>query len=150
METERKNPKKRVVFIIKCLVAGVLAFFIAAVSISMISLVAEGDGLSDAELTNWCERSYYEKDYAELYETIALFDLYGDRFAVYREVADAYMIYTEYIQWSRAAENGSQDANERALQKLSELERCVEECEFERNLKILDEFLQKAQLIGEK
>lgn len=101
------------------------------------------DGISMTDSISYCDRSYYAKDYADLYDTLTIFDLYSEDFGKYWEVVDAYSVYTAALEWRTAAENGREGADEKmaqALEKLSEMESNVK---FPSNLPIISGFVRE-------
>ncbi len=129
------------------LLAGVLLVEMLIFTVASVSGV-DGD-VTDAELISWCEEDYYARDFAGLYDTLTLFDLYGEGFDLYREVTGGYIILQEYEQWLRAAEQGMDGAPEKAASALARLEALANAPDHGRNASLLQGFLAKAYALAD-
>ena len=63
---------------------------------------------SSTAMINACNRSYYEKDYGELLDSLILWELYQDEFDKYWEVCGAYQELTLCQQYS-LLEDGAEE-----------------------------------------
>ena len=87
---------------------------------SVILVISEnGDNASKADLIRWCDGSYYDRDYAGLYDTLTLYDLYDEDFAHYWEAVDRYQAYAKYKQWTQAGDESKAQRAKEQLQKLA-------------------------------
>lgn len=88
-------------------IIGILAAGFLILSLLAYFLIAASGGFGDpedVEMVSWCEDDYVNRDYARLYDTLTLFDLYGDRYDLYWEAVEGYGLYIDVVQWSRAAQ----------------------------------------------
>lgn len=130
----------------KALAAVLIGLFLIYTLLFTVGFVAEGDDVSQAELINWCEDDYYNRDFAHLYGTLTLYDLYGSEdFALYWEAVEGCQAFEAYLQWQRAAEMGMEGAREKAEESYALLEDLATDPEFPQNARIFEEFLQNVQ-----
>ena len=125
--------------------AALLLLILLLTVISAVQLIAEGDEPGEAELIGWCERDYYARDYARLYETLTLYDLYEERYAGYWEAVNAYREACAVEQWVRAAQLGIDGAAERAEENLASLRARAAAPQDERNGALLRAFAEQAE-----
>ena len=125
--------------------AALLLLILLITVISAVQLIAEGDEPGEAELIGWCERDYYARDYARLYETLTLYDLYEERYAGYWEAVNAYREACAVEQWVRAAQLGIDGAAERAEENLASLRARAAAPQDERNGALLRAFAEQAK-----
>ena len=125
--------------------AALLLLILLLTIISAVQLIAEGDEPGEAELIGWCERDYYARDYARLYETLTLYDLYEERYAGYWEAVNAYREACAVEQWVRAAQLGIDGTAERAEENLASLRARAAAPQDERNGALLRAFVEQAE-----
>ena len=125
--------------------AALLLLILLLTVISAVQLIAEGDEPGEAELIGWCERDYYARDYARLYETLTLYDLYEERYTGYWEAVNAYREACAVEQWARAAQLGIDGAAERAEENLASLRARAAAPQDERNGALLRAFVEQAE-----
>ena len=125
--------------------AALLLLILLLTVISAVQLIAEGDEPGEAELIGWCERDYYARDYARLYETLTLYDLYEERYTGYWEAVNAYREACAVEQWVRAAQLGIDGAAERAEENLASLRARAAAPQDERNGALLRAFVEQAE-----
>ena len=125
--------------------AALLLLILLLTVISAVQLIAEGDEPGEAELIGWCERDYYARDYARLYETLTLYDLYEERYAGYWEAVNAYREACAVEQWVRAAQLGIDGAAERVEENLASLRARAAAPQDERNGALLRAFAEQAE-----
>ncbi len=108
-------------------------------------IAAEGENkISDADGINWCEEYYHERDYAQLYDFLTLYDLYEDCYDVYWEAVNGYEAFIQYDQWHKAAQLGIDGAEQEAQSHYKALEDLARNPEFSQNSRILNGFLERA------
>ena len=112
-----------------------LLMFLAA---ALLVVAENGDTASKADLINWCDSDYYERDYAALYDTLTVFDLYDEDFDHYWEAAEGYRMYTEYRQRVISGDG------RRAAELLEQLKKLAESPEFTQNENLLTGFYEDA------
>lgn len=135
--------KKR--FIIKLLVA--VLFLISLFEI--IPAVVE-DAAWDAKyyskdnMIRQCEENYYDRDFEGLLWYMNLYELYDEDYDIYWEAVNAYNDYVSWHAWKGTLVSGEM---EEAAQKEAEARKRVEEnarnCEFKKNQRILDGFVER-------
>ena len=125
--------------------AALLLLILLLTVISAVQLIAEGDEPGEAELIGWCERDYYARDYARLYETLTLYNLYEERYTGYWEAVNAYREACAVEQWVRAAQLGIDGAAERAEENLASLRARAAAPQDERNGALLRAFVEQAE-----
>ncbi|MCI6966709.1 hypothetical protein MR810_06260 [bacterium] len=125
--------------------AALLLLILLITVISAVQLIAEGDEPGEAELIGWCERDYYARDYARLYETLTLYDLYEERYAGYWEAVNAYREACAVEQWVRAAQLGIDGAAEQMEENLASLRARAAAPQDERNGALLRAFAEQAE-----
>lgn len=141
----RKAPNL-VFMICKAALALFLCLFLISTAIYTVEFVSTNGGEpTEAELVSWCESSYLERSYADLFETLTLYDLYGERFALYWEAVRGYQAYTGYIQWDKAAALGIEGAREKAEAFLQSLQELSDAPAFSKNAAPLNELLETAK-----
>lgn len=97
---------------------------------------------SDAFLVNQCDKYYYEKEYAELFEHMHLYDTYDEMYDVYWEVLDAYVDLQEYLKWQKVASEDIEDAREMEEFYYNKVLESAKNCQFPQNQKYLDDFVE--------
>ena len=100
--TDRKKPSTAKL-VIKTIIAVIIGLFFIMTAFSAIAAISEDFvdyGDDTAAMINSCNRSYYEKDYSELRDTLILFELYDDDFDKYWEICSAYEQYVFCRQYS--------------------------------------------------
>ena len=99
-----------------------------------------------AEMMRRLDYNYYKPSYADLYDTMTIYDLYDrEVYGQYWEVVDASQDYYDYILWSRAAARGYEGAEEKAEAFREEVLLGAENCRYPLNQTILDEFAEKTR-----
>ncbi len=125
--------------------AALLLLILLLTVISAVQLIAEGDEPGEAELIGWCEKDYYARDYARLYETLTLYDLYEERYAGYWEAVNAYREACAVEQWVRATQLGIDGAAEQMEENLASLRARAAAPQDERNGALLRAFAEQAE-----
>ena len=142
------NKEKRALALrvgLKAAGAALLLLILLLTVISAIELIVEGDEPGEAELIGWCEKDYYARDYARLYETLTLYNLYEERYSGYWEAVNAYREVCAVEQWVRAAQLGIDGAAERAEENLASLRARAAAPQDERNRTLLRAFVEQAE-----
>lgn len=141
---ETALPRRRIaLFVLKLAAALLIAFFLFSLLVYTVITVGSNDfDLTDAELIGWCESDYYARDYAALYETLLLFDLYDEKYAVYWEAVAGYEASISFLQWQRAAQQGVPGAAEQAARQRDALAALAAAPAFEKNAALLQGLLQ--------
>lgn len=121
------------------------SFLITLVLFTVYTVSGVDENISQAELVSWCEDDYYSRDFQDLYETLTLYALYSEDYAVYWEVVEGYQACIQYIQWERAAQLGIENAEKEAEMHFTRLQELAEQPAFARNELFLKEFLTSAQ-----
>ena len=110
----KKNARKMPTaakLVIKTVIAVAMGLFFLFMAVGTVATVAEEylEYRDDtAAMINACNRSYYEKDYAELLDSLILWELYQDEFDKYWEVCGAYQELTLCQQYS-LLEDGAEE-----------------------------------------
>ena len=142
------NKEKRALALrvgLKAAGAALLLLILLLTVISAIELIVEGDEPGEAELIGWFEKDYYARDYARLYETLTLYDLYEERYTGYWEAVNAYREACAVEQWVRAAQLGIDGAAERAEENLASLRARAAAPQDELNGALLRAFVEQAE-----
>ena len=141
-----KNLKLRIAF--KFLLAAIVLFFLAA---TLLLIIENGvDNIRDedpATYIRWCDRDYYDRDWAKLADTLTLFELYGDEYAMYWEAVKGYSDLVQYEQWRAAQEQSLPHAESMAAQFAERLRENAENAAFPQNKEILNGFASAAESI---
>lgn len=135
--------KKR--FIIKLIVA---VFFLLSLfemfSTAIEDAAWEAEYHSKDHMIRQCDEDYYDRNFAGLLWYLKLYDLYDEDYDMYWEVVNAYNDYVSWHAWKGTLEFGEMPE---AVQKEAEARQKVEEnarnCEFTKNQRILDGFVEK-------
>ena len=130
---------------VKIILALFLGFFLICLLMAAVLGVSLENDVSMADLVSWCEDDYYDRDYAALYDTLTLYDLYGEEFAPYWEIVQGSILQQEYIQWERAAQIGIDGAQEEAALRYTQLQTLAEQPVYPRNAKFLKELSAAAE-----
>lgn len=133
----KKNNKKPSVFkiIVKLVLALFLLYIFLGLMIGMIYLINEDEYYDNnlAKQVDWCNRYYYEKDYAGLRDHLQLYDDYDEAFDMYWEMADGYSDYMEYKQWLVTPEDRVPGSSDMASYYRQRVIDNAANCEFEQN-----------------
>ncbi len=141
---ETRPPKVRIV--LKSIAAVLLClFFIQLLLFTLESVSTNGGEVTKSELIGWCDQSYRERNYPELYEMLTLYDLYDADYDLYWEAVRAYTAYTDVVEWSRAASLGTEGAQKRAQESLATLQNLAAQPAFEQNTSLARQLLEAAQ-----
>jgi hypothetical protein len=137
-----KTPRIKKLFIlglfIKVTVTLMLIIIAAVLLLASLGVFSNDHEPDLADKISYCDRSYYDRDFSELYSTLTAFDLYTGEFDKYWEAVDAYRAYTQVLEWRVALENGYDGADtklKQAQKELSELEKTVK---FPENRSLID------------
>lgn len=126
---------------VKTLIAALLAFVLFIFSLTAIYGISEDFvdyGDDTAAMINNCNRSYYEKNYGYLRDSLTLWGLYGEDFDKYWEICDAYELYIQCLEY---AELPDERAEFEALR--ADLNEAARQCRFAENQGRMDEFVSK-------
>lgn len=100
----------------------------------------------NAQMMQHLDYNYYKPSYADLYDTMTIYDLYDrEVYGQYWEVVDASQDYYDYILWSTAAARDYEGASKKAEAFREEVLLDAENCRYPLNQSILNEFAEKAQ-----
>lgn len=122
--------------------------------LTLISLVAATFGmLAEAEedqntLTylDYCDGDYYDRDFPRLYETLTLYGLYSEEYALYWEAVNGYRDFAKWELWSRAAAaDGTEQSKEMADTYAEKVRENARSYDFAKNAKLLEGFLEKME-----
>ncbi|MCR5655377.1 MAG: hypothetical protein K6G07_07045 [Lachnospiraceae bacterium] len=103
-------------------------------------------GTDSADDLRRCDRDYYEENYGELYETIALYKLYDtERYGKYLEVVNGANDYYLYVQWKTAADKGYEGAASMSETCKGRVEKNETECVYDENREVLHDFVMKTE-----
>ena len=145
MSNNIKDPGQTKV-ILKALAAIVAGFILLYFLIGFIGLMAVGFDTPDkTDLVSWCEDIYVSRRYDELRDYLILYDLYGEECALYWAAVEGYELRCGYIQWSMAAEQGIDGAEEAAADCREQLQAMAENPQFSRNARLLQGFWEDVQ-----
>ncbi len=145
--SNRQYQVNRKFFIIKLIVA---VFFL----LSLVQMITEGveEAAWDARyhsaesMIRQCDEEYYDRDFYGLLWYLKLYDLYGEDYDIYWEAVNAYNDYVRWHAWKGTLESGEIPES---VQKEAEARQKVEDnarnCEFTKNQKILDGFVEAMQ-----
>lgn len=95
---------------------------------------------SDAYHLEILERDYTKHDFSDVYEQLTLYDLQGDVYAPYWEIANAradYLLCRAYQNCIGTPQEESVDAAANAKAALAQLKQDMEQCQDTRNLKLI-------------
>ena len=88
----------------------------------------------NADHVNVCDNCYYNGEYGVLYDTLCLYDMYGEKYNQYWEIVNGYIDYEDYLMYHNAG-------NE---EKASELKAKVldnfNNCNYNDNKRILEKY----------
>lgn len=131
--------------IIKSVFVLFMVWTMVTISVHALKSVAEYTDYTynEAERVKQLDRYYYDGDYASLWKTLLMWRMYDEKYDLYREAADGFTDYQNYLQYKKASDNGMQKAREPAGKfRLKVLEN-AENCRFESNRKQLEEYARK-------
>ena len=94
-------------------------------------------------MINNCNRSYYEKKYGDLRDSLTLWGLYSEEFDKYWEICEAYDIYVQCFEYSELP-----DGKDKLMLLQAELGNMKEQCRFAENQNRLDQFYLKVMELG--
>jgi len=135
--------------IVKLSAAILAALLLLVLVFSLVSSLAEGgDATSDADYVNWCERDYRARDYARLFETLTLYDLYDQRYDLYWEATEGHETLLLHRQWCAAAAAGEAGAQQKAEALLGELKEKCEHPRHAENASLLNGFYAQADALA--
>lgn len=78
-------------------------FFVFSILWALIdAAVDEGKYSGDAYHLDWCEREYIDRGYHELYDTLDLYRLTSEKYALYWEMVNGYRDHTLYSAYQAA------------------------------------------------
>lgn len=95
-----------------------------------------------AEKVRWCDRSYYERDYADLVELLTLYELRDEEFDIYWEMTDAYIDYEQYKQWKKSEVMGISGSDKRVREYEEKLRENAKNCKFGQNRRQIERYLE--------
>ena len=130
----------------KTVIAAFLAFILFVFSVTAIYGISEDFvdyGDDTAAMINNCNRSYYEKDYGYLRDSLTLWGLYSEDFDKYWEICDAYELYVECQEYAGLPDGKAQLDILRA-----ELGNAAQQCRFAENQNRINEFVEEAAKLG--
>ena len=82
-------------------------FFVFSILWALIdAAVDEGKYSGDAYHLDWCEREYIDRGYHELYDTLDLYRLTSEKYALYWEMVNGYRDHTLYSAYQALGETG--------------------------------------------
>ena len=134
-------------FIIKRIVA---VFFL----LSLVQMITEGieEAAWDARyhstenMIRQCDEDYYDRDFYGLLWYLKLYDLYDDDYDIYWEAVNAYNDYVRWHAWKGTLESGEMpEATQKETEARQKVEDNARNCEFTKNQKILDGFVEAMQ-----
>lgn len=133
-----------------CLIFKTLAVILATFILTefLIAIVYTASGadtdISKADAINRCEREYHSRDFARLYDILALYDLYDETYDAYWEAVEGYNTLLCYYQWQKAAQLGIDGAQDKAQELYRTLDVLAQNPTYPQNSKILKGFLEQA------
>ena len=138
---------------VKLAVKGIIGIFAALMLIVMLvttlGAVADNDySVDDVDLINWCDGDYYDRDFASLHETLTLYDLYSEDYALYWEAVNGYDALVRCRQWVKAEEQGISGAGEHVQEALNTLKGLAASPQFPRNAGLLAGMYEQALAIA--
>ena len=122
--------------------------------------VDEGKYSGDAYHLDWCEREYIDREYNELYDTLDLYRLTSDKYALYWEMVNGYKDHTLYSAYRALDETGIDKVSYKTEDGMVTLEIPVNEqrvlhgrkvldnastCKFEKNQRYLTKFADEVE-----
>lgn len=119
-------------------------FLVGGLWFTVVSVSESESELSKTDGLNWCEEDYRKRNFADLYDTLTLYNLYDECYDVYWEAVNGYDVFVEYEQWKQAAGLGVDGAEQEAQSRYETLEKMAQNPEFSQNAKILNGFLDQA------
>ena len=136
-------------------------FFVFSVLWGLIdTAVDEGKYSGDAYHLDWCEREYIDRRYHELYDTLDLYQLTSDKYALYWEMVNGYRDHTLYRAYRALGGTGIDEVSYETENGTATLSLPVEKkrvlygrkvfdnastCEFEENQRYLTKFADEVE-----
>lgn len=130
-----KEPSALAITVKSLVLAGLLGILLMFM-LYTISFVAEETGYANdkAWLNDRCNKYYYEKQYGELYDYLALYDLYADEdFAIYWEMVEGYLDYRQYEMWAAVPEGEMKEKETKMAEYRQKIQDNVINCQFDMN-----------------
>ena len=125
-------------------IAAILLLLIAAALLYAAFHTARNSGKrSLADDISYCDYNYYERNYAGLYGSLALYGQFSEEFDKYWEAIDAYRAYTAAVEWQTALDNGREGAKEKYDQAIEELKTIEKNAQFSENRAIINGYLKE-------
>lgn len=90
-----------------------------------------------------CDRSYHDRKFAALYQTMDLYVLRGGDYDVYDEILEAQMDYIDYCSFTGLARQGVEGAEERVEELRQKILQNAKNCRNSSNKKLLEEYCGK-------
>ena len=132
------QPPKLSKLVLKALAVLFLLGMLVEIMIFTIGFVAEERmGESAAEIMEWCDGYYYEKEYDELWHNLRLYDAYSPEFDKYWEMVNGYRDYMQYKQWATTPVDKIPESTEMAESYRKKVIENAENCKFDQNKKQL-------------
>lgn len=138
------QPPKRSKLVLKTLAVLFLLGMLVEIMIFTIGFVAEERrGESAAEIMEWCDGYYYEKEYHELWHNLRLYDAYSPEFDKYWEMVNGYRAYMQYKQWMATPADKMPESVTMTEEYKKKVIKNAENCKFEENKKQLDAYAKE-------
>lgn len=134
---------KRIV--LKAIIALFMIYCMVSLAVAAIGYVAEITFESADEATDIrrLDSYFYEGEYLELYSKLNLNANYDVKYDMYKEAAEGYHDYEQYVQFQKAAKMGNENSEKWAQEYKEKVLMNVENCDFEENRKQLEEYAAK-------
>lgn len=107
------------------------------------SVKEEEENLDKADLINWCNQQYYDREFADLSETLMMYRPDDNEFDKYWEIKNGYEDYLKWRQWDKAVTLNLEQSVEKEAFYRNKVNENVKNAKFEQNEKFLKEFQDK-------
>ena len=139
--------KAGIVFKIILLAVMIFGLFIVGKYILGDATYKQEGLLNEAKRLEIVEEAYLDKEYGEIYEDLSRYELTGEAFELYWEIAEAASALENLKQWHRAEQKGLDGSAEKKEYYYNEVSSYAQECKFERNRAELERFVAEAKEI---
>ncbi len=130
--------------VLKSLLAFVLAMGILSIVCfyGFFALYAIDNKMVNYDI-NMCEEYYQRRDFVLLCDYMDDYGVAGDELDKYTEAVEGANLRSRYLQWSAAAEQGMDGADQTAQDILAQLKDLADNSQFPENREIFTEFLRE-------
>lgn len=143
MKSKRKPPVLWKVIVKWCVVI-LLGLFVSQTLFAMYGSIEDAhDMVDDATLVNWCNQQYRDREFADLSETLLMYQPVAKEFDKFWEMSAGYEDYLLWRQWDKALDLNLENSVEKEAYYRNKVIENVENTKFEMNKKFLKELKDK-------